>query len=269
MSNDLRLTNLITPTTEDEKPDQRLHESMGRILKEIGPETAGNLLEFAETTAVLQRNAAADGLKLAMAIFNEAFYLENNHSFDDRNLYGWKSKRLRKQAQQILENVGFKSKNAHKLITTADWLTRRLSSIEEHEWFNSLTASHLYELSRMTTEAYEATKREVSYKDFHFSAGQKAISVRRMEALRQMYSDDRGSLNNSKEKTGSDKEALGKMCSKRLQTTGSEVNMVDQFISVYKAIEWNEIRLDHNAMQALKSIEETLSQVTRITKGTG
>ena len=120
MSTQITLSKLITPITEDGIPDQRHLSSLKRILQEIGENTAKNLLQFAESTALLQRRAADDGLRLAIAIFNEAEYLDRNHRFNEGNKYEWQSKRLRKQAQRMLESVGFKRNNAHKLVTTGD-----------------------------------------------------------------------------------------------------------------------------------------------------
>ncbi|QNG30747.1 hypothetical protein [Synechococcus sp. LTW-R] len=131
MSTQITLSKLITPITEDGIPDQRHLASLKRILQEIGEDTAKNLLQFAESTALLQRGAADNGLRLAIAISNEAEYLEKNHRFDKGNKYGWQSKRLRKQAQRMLESVGFKRSNAHKLAATADWLTSRHTDKDE------------------------------------------------------------------------------------------------------------------------------------------
>ena len=58
---------------------------------------------------------------------------------------------------------------------------------DELKWFESLTPSHLYELSRMSDEAYKAVKDEVSYEGWHFCTGQKSISVRRLEQIRRLY----------------------------------------------------------------------------------
>ena len=133
MSTQITLSKLITPITEDGIPDQRHLASLKRILQEIGEKTAQNLLQFAESTTLLQRGAADDGLRLAIAIFNEAGYLDRNHRFDEVNKYGWQSKRLRKQAQRMLESVGFKRNNAHKLAATADWLTSRHTDKDEQK----------------------------------------------------------------------------------------------------------------------------------------
>ena len=139
MSTQITLSKLITPITEDGIPDQRHLSSLKRILQESGKDTAKNLLQFAESTALLQRGAADDGLRLAIAIFNEAEYLDRNHRFDEGNKFGWQSKRLRKQAQRMLESVGFKRNNAHKLATTADWLANRYTNNDEQKWFDTLT----------------------------------------------------------------------------------------------------------------------------------
>ena len=68
MSTQITLSKLITPITEDGIPDQRHLSSLKRILQEIGEDTAKNLLQFAESTALLQRRATDDGLRLAIAI---------------------------------------------------------------------------------------------------------------------------------------------------------------------------------------------------------
>ena len=61
----------------------------------------------------------------------------------------------------MLESVGFKRNNAHKLAVTADWLTNRHTNKDEKKWFDTLTPSHLYELSRMSPGAFKAAQEEV------------------------------------------------------------------------------------------------------------
>ena len=123
MSTQINLIHLIAPVDSEGTPYQRMNPSLNRILEEIGEQTAQELLKFAAETAVLQRNAASAGLRLAIAVFNEAKYLDKHHHFDDDKPYGWRSKRLRKQVQQMVEAVGFKRNNAHKLVATAGRLT--------------------------------------------------------------------------------------------------------------------------------------------------
>ena len=94
MPTQITLRKLIIPITDDGIVDQRHLASLKRILKEIGEDTAKDLRQFAESTALLQRGAADDGFRLAIAIFNEAKYLDRNHRFDEGNKFGWQSKRL-------------------------------------------------------------------------------------------------------------------------------------------------------------------------------
>ena len=93
MPTQITLRKLIIPITDDGIPDQRHLAILKRILKEIGEDTAKDLLQFSESTAP-QRGAADDGFRLAIAIFNEAKYLDRNHRFDEGNKFGWQSKRL-------------------------------------------------------------------------------------------------------------------------------------------------------------------------------
>ena len=133
MSTQITLSHLIAPVDSDRSLDNRMSSSLNRILEEIGEPTAQELLKFSAETAVLQQNAASAGLRLAIAVFNEAKYLDKHHRFDDDNQYGWRSKRLRKQVQQMVEAVAFKRNNAHKLVATADWLTSRHTDKEEQK----------------------------------------------------------------------------------------------------------------------------------------
>ena len=88
MSNQFKLSQLIAPVDSDGTQDQRMSPSLDRILEEIGEQTAQELIKFAVETAVLQRNAASAGHRLAVAVFNEAIYLEKHHRFDDDKQYG-------------------------------------------------------------------------------------------------------------------------------------------------------------------------------------
>ncbi|WP_156797942.1 hypothetical protein [Synechococcus sp. CB0205] len=262
MSTKITLSKLIAPVDSDGSPDQRLSSSLNRILAELGDETAQELLKFATETAVLQRNAASAGLRLAIAVFNEARYLEKYHRFDEDNQYGWRSRRLRKQVQQMVEAVGFKRNNAHKLVATADWLTSRHTDKDEQKWFETLTPSHIYELSRMSSEGFAAVKQEVSYTDFRFSAGQLPISVKRLEELRQEHPKSKEMLEG--EKTNQDSTARQVAALKAADdademTTGE---LLQQFIYLAQIIDWSSIQQDPLAMESLNSIEYTLSHIS-------
>ena len=261
MTIQMTLSKLIAPENNDGSPDKRLSSSLDRILAELGDEATQELLKFATETAVLQRNAAAAGLRLAIAVFNEAKYLDKHHRFDDDNQYGWRSKRLRKQVQQMVEAVGFKSKNAHKLVATADWLTSRRTDKDEQKWFDTLTPSHIYELSRMSSEGFAAVKQEVSYTDFCFSAGQQPITVKRLEQLRQTHPKKTEVVegeNKSQDSTAKQVAALNAADDADETTTAEQLQ---QFVHLAQTIDWSSIQHDPRAMESLQTIEYTLSQI--------
>ena len=69
-----------------------------------------------------KKGYAKRGLAFAVAVFKEAPYLHLHHRFYEDNPCGFKSKILKKRAQHNLERIGFTKNNAHKLVTTAEWL---------------------------------------------------------------------------------------------------------------------------------------------------
>ena len=135
---------------------------------------------------MLQKIYGRKDLNLALALLHEADYLDRNHSFDEDNEYGFKSKVLRKQAQVMLEHLGLSRSNARKLVSTA-WMASRCQGRDELKWFESQTPSYLYELSRMSVEAYRAVKDEVTYEGWGICTGQKSISIRHLEQIRRLY----------------------------------------------------------------------------------
>ncbi|WP_415399813.1 hypothetical protein [Synechococcus sp. W4D4] len=236
--------------------------SLNRILEEIGEQTAQELLKFAAETAVLQRNAASAGLRLAIAVFNEAKYLDKHHRFDDDNQYGWRSKRLRKQVQQMVEAVGFKRNNAHKLVATADWLTSRHSDKDEQKWFKTLTPSHIYELSRMSAEGLAAVKKEVSYRDFHFSAGQLPMPVKRLAEIRQAFPKCKEVVEGEHSRLETTSKQLTELQAAEDTDEPSTAELIEQFVRLAQTINWSSIQHSNEAMESLKTIEYTLSHIS-------
>ena len=110
-------------------------------------------MDFASQSHQLQKNYARQGLNLVLAVLHEANYLDKHHRFDKDNEWGYKSKVLRKQAQVMLERLGFSRTNAHKLASTASWMVSSFHFKDELKWYESLTPSHIYEPSRMSDEA--------------------------------------------------------------------------------------------------------------------
>ena len=178
---------VLLPFNKYDQPDHRFNQSLDCICKELGEDAIGELINFVSQSQQLQKNYVRHGMNLALAIFHESAYLDRHHRFDEDNKWGYKSKVLKKQAQVILERLGFSRTNAHKLISTASWMVSTYQGKDELKWFESLTPSHLYELSRMSDKACRAVKEEVSYEGMHFCAGQKNIIVRRLEQIRRFY----------------------------------------------------------------------------------
>ena len=251
---------LFLPIDKEGKPDGRFNSSISRIRTGLGEQTINELINFYSQTSQLQKGYAKQGLAFAVAVFKEASYLHQHHRFDEDNPYGYKSKVLKKQAQQTLERIGFTKNNSHKLIATAEWLTDHVFGKEEEKWFESLTPSHLYELSRMSEEGLNLVKQQVSYPEFKFSAGQQDISVRRLEAIRRSYPKnvmpESRSQNTTHHQSKADQpvrvekvhdfktQSVSDM--KRLQTatdTGevSNIEMVEQFKTLAEAIDWSAI----------------------------
>ena len=107
---------LMLPVDKAGEPDHRFNDSLDRIRNQLTDQTISELIEFHTHVNQLQKGYSKQGLDFAIAVFNEAAYLDKNHRFDEDNHYGYKSKVLRKQAQQTLERLGFSKNNAHKLV---------------------------------------------------------------------------------------------------------------------------------------------------------
>ena len=278
----------ITPVTKEGVPDNRFSSSIERIIKELDEETIEELRQFARDTAVIQGKAASAGLNLATAVFREAAYLDKHHRFDEDNKFGWRSKTLRKQAQQILEQVGFKKNNAHKLVAAAAWLTSKRFAIDEIRWIESLTPSHIYELCRMSSVGYERVKQQVCFPGFTFSAGQQEIAVRALESIRRQYPNkeverveqtptfqQQDKVRIKELQTLCGEEALERTSQdvllelQRLQPSkdsgeNSNAELIHQFTQLAQAIDWTAIKSDNESRELLLSIKETLHLITNL-----
>ena len=269
---------ILLPFDKYDQPDHRFDQSLDRIRKELGEDAISELVDFASQSQQLQKNYARQGLNLALAVFHEAAYLDRHHRFDKDNEWGYKSKVLRKQAQVILERLGFSRTNAHKLVKTASWMVTTHQGKDELKWFESLTPSHLYELSRMSDEAYKAVKDEVSYEGWHFCTGQKSISVRRLEQIRRLYPK-------VEEVKGSDADCLrlqnnrsltevkqvpreSDLANSRESVQRSDVSVatntqkLQQFVSLAKSIDWPAIQECRESKEILASMPDVLGLIS-------
>ena len=268
---------LLLPVNKFDQPDQRFSQSLERICKELGEDAVGELMDFASQSQQLQKNYARQGLNMALAVFHEAAYLDRHHRFDQDNQYGYKSKVLKKQAQVILERLGFSRTNAHKLVKTASWMVTTHPGKDELKWFESLTPSHLYELSRMSDEAYKAVKDEVSYEGWHFCTGQKSISVRRLEQIRRLYptveevkSDDAepfqaGDNSSLTEVQQVRREPALENCSESgvvmNVSVATNIEKLRQLVILAKIIDWSAVRKSDVSQEIHSSMPDTLSLI--------
>ena len=266
---------LLLPFNKYDQPDHRFKQSLERICKELGEDAVGELMDFVSQSQQLQKNYARQGLNLALAVFHEAAYLDRHHRFDQDNQYGYKSKVLKKQAQVILERLGFSRTNAHKLFKTASWMVTTHPGKDELKWFESLTPSHLYELSRMSDEAYKAVKDEVYYEGWHFCTGQKSISVRRLEQIRRLYptvEEVKGSdadffrqQNNSSltEVQQVRREPALENCSESGVvmdvSVATNIEKLRQLVILAKTIDWTAVRKSDVSQEILSSMPATIS----------
>ena len=265
---------ILLPFNKYDQPDHRFKQSLERICNELGEDAIGELMDFASQSQQLQKNYARQGLNLALAVLHEADYLDRHHRFDQDNEWGYKSKVLRKQAQVMLERLGFSRTNAHKLVSTASWMVSTPFGKDVLKWFESLTPSHLYELSRMSDEAYRAVKDEVSYEGWGFCTGLKSISVRRLEQIRRLYPEVE-EVNGSDAKSfqpqdNSSLEKIQQVCRESgLQACCESEQVIDmsaatntqklqRFVSLAKSIDWSAVQECRESKEILASIPDML-----------
>ena len=274
---------LMLPVDKAGEPDHRFRDSLERIRKELTNQTIKELIEFHTHVHQLQNGYSKQGLNFAVAVFKEAAYLDKNHRFDEDNHYGYKSKVLRKQAQQTLERLGFSKNNAHKLVSTANWLTNRFSGKDELQWFETLSPSHLYELSRMSSKGYGVAQEEVSYPDFTFSAGQQSISVRRLEQIRRSYPKQEVPSSDTATFPVSPKELQQIQQHQALKTSSAQhseqspllpdggcdqinnAEMVERFMVLAHSVDWEAVGECAAVRRFEASMSETLNCITELT----
>ncbi len=181
-----KLINTLLPLNKEGELDRRYEDNIKSILNELGSENADVLSSFYENTTKLEKEAGNAALQLALCILKHVEDLDKNHKFDSNDNYiGWKSKSIRKRLSESIQRLGFKLKNAHKIVKAAEFKHGLISS---NCWIESLGVSHLYELSRMNQQGFKYALEQALDPEFHFAAGAyKDISVRRLEEIRRMY----------------------------------------------------------------------------------
>ena len=149
---------------------------------------------------------------------------------------------------------------------------------DELKWFDSLTPSHLYDLSRMSDEAYKAVKDEVSYEGWDFCTGQKSISVRRLEQIRRLYptveevkGSDADSFRPQNKSSLTEvqqvrrESVLANSCEsaqERDLSVATNTQKLHQFVSLAKSIDWQAIQECRESKEILASIPDVLCLIS-------
>ena len=112
----------------------------------------------------------------------------------------------------------------------------------------------------MSPEAFKAAQEEVSYENFNFCAGQQSITVRRLEELRQQF--PKSEVTEEIQEPTKISTSSGPKENQGLNTAASE--LVEQFVSLAKAIDWSSLQQETIAMESLGTIEYTLTQICEL-----
>ena len=136
----------------------------------------------------------------------------------------------------------------------------------------------------MSEEAFNYVKQEVAYPEFHFSAGQQNISVRRLEDIRRSHPKKKVSsekAHNFPQTTVEDTQVLQQVCrQKALEVAAqqtpelsqlvpaadtaqiSNTKMIEQFKILAETIDWSAIGECQSSRVFLSEIAETLSLIS-------
>ena len=134
----------------------------------------------------------------------------------------------------------------------------------------------------MNDEGMKLVKKEVCYPEFSFAAGQRDISVRRLEAIRRMHPNRKEvkvtQTSTFQKPSKEHNQQLKQVHSDQILDISAEIaselkqlepvaeseevsnaELVEQFTVLAQAIDWSSIGSDVTAREMLTSIEETLS----------
>ena len=265
-----KLIKALSPINKNGDLDERFNESIKRILKDIGPDTVNVLSDFYVKTAELQRSASRAGLEVVEAFNKESHRLSTHEYRHPDDEYNWMSKSLKKQTAEILNRLGFKEKNTSKIIKAAEFKQSFRSCTH---WIDSLSVSHLYELSRMNDEGIKKVIKEVSTDKTTFLGSEetfllpakewKDISVRRFEDIRR-FNPKNINLDNplsglevsSSEDSAIDVEALE-------IPEATQQSIARDIVSLAKQIN-REVWKDQEIISILKEAEDELWNIAHI-----
>ena len=114
----------------------------------------------------------------------------------------------------------------------------------------------------MSAEGFAAVKKEVTYRDFHFSAGQLPMSVKRLAEIRQAFPKCKEVVEREQRRLETTSKQLSALHAAEDTDEPSTAELIEQFVRLAQTINWSSIQHDHAAMESLNTIEYTLSHIS-------
>ena len=260
-----KLINTLLPLNKEGELDRRYEDNIKSILSELGSENVDVLSSFYENTTKLEKEAGNAALQLALCILKHVEDLDKNHKFDSNdNFIGWKSKSIRKRLSESIQRLGFKPKNAHKIVMAAEFKHALISS---NCWIESLGVSHFYELSRMNDQGFKYALEQARDPEFHFKAGAyKDVSVRRLEEIRRMFPKlETPDIKPSQLTPAVDVEVVTEPSSITEESLApTQQELVDQLIPIIQAMNLDEIYGNIELKAKLEVVRDPLMTLAHI-----
>ena len=255
-----KLINTLLPINKQGDLDRRYEENIKSILNELGPDNIHVLTSFYDNTTKLEKEARSSALQLALCILRHVDYLDDNHKFDsDNNYIGWKANSIRKRISESIQRLGFKPKNAHKIVKAAEFKHWVGSG---HCWIESLAISHLFELSRMNQQGYEYALEEARDPVWHFTSGAyKDVSVRRLEEIRRMFPKvEPSDIKPAQLPQALDVEVVTEPTSTAEESLAlSQEELLEQLIPIVQSMDLDKIYVDRQLKAKLELISHPLT----------
>ena len=267
-----QLARALLPLNKYGDLDQRFEESIKRIIVDISSEATQVLSDFYIKTSELQRSASKAGLELVEAIYREAHRLETSRYKHEGEEYVWMHKTLRKDAADVLNRIGFKNKNASKIIKAAEL---KESFTLNSDWINQLSVSHLNELGRMNETGIKQAIANCCTDETTLIGGQfggipakewKDVSVRTFEEIRRFNPKKTRETNPLQrlERVSDNHDIITIEASEIKEVT--QESLLKEFVSLAQKLNITEIAEDQEKIDSLKPARIQLIRLGELTR---
>ena len=264
----MNLVEKLNPKTEDGDLDCRYTELSRQIINGISQQTLAELSELRHQTNQIQEQYSRSGLRFVVGFFQVE--MEN-----------WQRKAFKKQIRSLLQECGFKPSMTTKLLAAGEFVAGELPgrpynsdldfiSEEEHkkehqsylQYLRGYGVVSLYLLSQMDHNGRRLASE-------HFQKTNSRYTTRELENLKQQY--PRWS---SDYWTGRQLNASSEKCSliqrvRELEAVEdaddlSDNEMVEQFVSLARSINWPVVCTDITSRELLLSIKQTIGNLAEM-----